>query len=120
MKKRVLIVDDDKMVRDLFKAFFKEEFETFYADSVKSFDSLTKKYPYDLIIMDIFLNDKKNGIELTKELRQNEFYKKTPIIIMSAFSPAAILSEAMEAGATSFIGKPADFKKIKEYILNLV
>lgn len=68
-----------------------------------------QEYEVDLIISDIKM-PKVNGIELSRYI--NTFYSGTVIIILSAYADFAYAQEAMSYGASEYILKPIDRKKL--------
>jgi CheY-like chemotaxis protein len=61
-----------------------------------------------------------DGYELAMMIRQNEKYKKIPIIAVTAMAMKEDREKCFEAGMTDYISKPIDFKefssKIAKYI----
>lgn len=107
-KVKVLIVDDGPMNRKLTsKAFSKEGYEVDTAnDGIEGFEKYIKG-DYNIIIMDIEM-PRKNGIELTREIR--EYEKKnnrcfTPIIAATT-KPESFKIVCLEAGMQDFFHKP--------------
>jgi len=103
MKHKIVIVDDDPGVLEIFKIIFEKE----------GFDTNTLSNPKPLLQnqymdADIYLLDKQlsgaDGIEICKYLKQNELTRHKPVLIISANPNAKALSQ--EAGADDFIEKP--------------
>ena len=67
--------------------------------------ALLKTRAVDLVISDINM-PKLNGIELTRELRSQPNYSRTPIILLTTESDPAKKAEGRAAGATGWIVKP--------------
>ena len=59
----------------------------------------------DLIITDVMM-PVMDGIEMVKQLRASTAFRKTPIIVVSAYITKA--AEAMQAGANDVVPKPID------------
>ena len=66
---------------------------------------LIKKNKYDLIILDVWLNDPKyDGIKLLKFIKKKDL--KIPIIIISGHGNIDMAVEAIKEGAYEFVEKP--------------
>jgi DNA-binding response OmpR family regulator len=103
MKRKIVIVDDDPGVQEIFKIIFeKEGFEAIVLSNPKP---LLQNQHLDA---DIYLLDKQlsgaDGTEICKFLKQNEQTCNKPVLIISADPNSRALSE--EAGADDFIEKP--------------
>jgi len=113
---KVLVVDDEELSQDFLRFFLSKKFEVYTSGSVDSFYSLIANIDFDVVLMDVFLRDSKDGLQLTRELKKNEKYKDIPIFVMTAHNTTRDKNEALNAGAHLFLTKPLDGK----YILNLI
>ena len=77
-------------------------------DCVTALDMLRQEAP-DLILSDVCLPDG-NGVELIEKLRHAG--KDCPIILMTAFGTIDVAVEAMKRGASDFLTKPLDYKRL--------
>lgn len=69
MTPRVLIVDDDPLVRDLLQAYLSREgYDVHCADTAERAEALLGSQDVDLVLLDIRLPGK-DGLTLTRELR---------------------------------------------------
>ncbi|TIO38479.1 MAG: response regulator, partial [Mesorhizobium sp.] len=74
----ILIVDDDKGIRDLLQEFFqKRGLRTTVAADGTEMESILRRAQVDLIVLDVMLPGK-SGLELCREIRANH---TTPIIM---------------------------------------
>jgi CheY-like chemotaxis protein len=117
MKARVLIVDDEEINQLYLESFLCKKYEVYTCGSVNSFYLLIDKMNFDIILMDISLHDSKDGIELTRELRQNPKFKNIPILILTSNNSPKTMEEAIDAGANNFFAKPID-GKILTYLVD--
>jgi CheY-like chemotaxis protein len=69
----------------------------------------------DLILMDISLPTI-DGLQATRELRADQAFKHTPIIIVSAYDSPLTREEAISAGGTDYLTKPIEFDDLKKMI----
>src|SRR5258708_4309914 len=81
--KKVLIVDDDVQLVDMYsQKFLKEGFEVKKAfDGVEGLEAISKELP-DLILLDINM-PRMDGFEVMKKLRADGRLKNIPVIIIS-------------------------------------
>lgn len=119
-EKTILIVEDDKLNRDALRLFLKSKYKIETCDSEKPFFSILSSNKIDLIIMDISLNGKKNGLELTEEIKKDPQYKNIPVICLTAHAKKADEKNALAAGVDAFITKPVSnnivLQVIEEYL----
>ena len=106
MSKKILIVDDSESIREVVSFTLENEGYNILS-AVDGKDALNHLdgNPVDLIITDLHMPNM-NGIELIKEVRTMEAYKRVPILFLTTESQAAKKMEAKEAGATGWIIKP--------------
>ncbi len=113
---KILVVDDEELAQDFLRFFLSKKYDVYTAGSVNSFYNILSKVNFDLIIMDVSLRDTKDGIQLTKELKQSEKYKDIPIYILTALNTTKERENAQNAGANSFLVKPFESK----YLMKLI
>ncbi len=104
-KKKVLVVDDEKDLREaIATALTYEGFEV--RTAVDGDDALVvgAEMEPDLILLDILM-PKKDGIETLKALRSEAWGKTTPVIVMTVLDDMGKLAEALEAGANEYLVK---------------
>jgi Chemotaxis response regulator containing a CheY-like receiver domain and a methylesterase domain len=105
MATRVLVVDDAVFMRSTIKEIFTSNGFEIAGEAANGIEAVEKyrELKPDLVTMDIVM-PYKNGIEATREIvREN---KNANVIICSALGQEALVTEAIEAGATDFIVKP--------------
>jgi len=103
MSKKVLIIEDTQMIRDMIKAFLEEEGFSVIAvnDGQAGLDAVAEQIP-DIIISD-YLMPEMDGFTFFKELKKDEALAKIPVIILT--SRAKTEDTFMVYGANSFISK---------------
>jgi two-component system phosphate regulon response regulator PhoB len=117
MAKKVLVIEDDKDIRDTIVYILEEEkYEVISSGDSKILKSINDFKP-DLILMDNWLTEWKsdaNGQQLSKELKSNPATSHIPVIIISAVSN---IKEIAEAGlADSYLRKPFDMAELVEMV----
>lgn len=114
---KVLIVEDDPMVREINEGFL-SKVEGFTL--LKSVDSIEKakeeilNYKPDLILLDVFF-PQGVGTELLKWIRINDI--KSDVILITAQKSMETVEEAFRYGAVDYIIKPFVFKRFKEALV---
>lgn len=100
---KILIVDDEKEIRDLIEIYLKSEgYETLKAaDGVEALNILNKEEP-DLIILDVMM-PKMNGIDACLKIREE---RQMPIIMLSAKSEDVDKILGLNMGADDYLTKP--------------
>lgn len=118
MKKRILLVEDEKQVRDMLEEYLAMcGFEVEVISSGEEARNIIEKGEerIDLILSDINLPGM-SGLELLKRIRL--IWPKLPVILMSG-RPRLYRDEAIKCGANAFLGKPFDLKEIRKMIIDL-
>jgi len=105
-KLKLLVVEDDDENQSFLKVFFRRKFDVEVCDSSVSFYEQLKKNKFDVIIMDISLRGEKDGLELTKELRENPDMRDVIVVGLSAHAFQRDRENAMRAGVDAFLTKP--------------
>ena len=110
--KRILLVDDDPLVRAMFVPGLTEAgFEVLQADSVLSgLEQFRSKEP-DLILLDVNLPDG-TGFEVCRQVRASKGRSLTPIIMLTARSGVEDKEEGFGAGADQYLAKPVSPKEL--------
>lgn len=110
MKKKILLVDDDKFIRDSFSERLKKnKYEVISAkDGEEAIDKIAVSN-FDVVITDIRM-PKVNGIEVLKFTKKNK--PKTKVIVMSIFVSQKVITRIIELGADKYIEKYSFLKDI--------
>lgn len=111
MEGRILVVDDDRVIRRLLKDFFEFfGYEVLCLERARDALSRIEVEHFDIVITDYFMPDM-NGIDFARMARQIK--PSLPIIGISAGSNA---KGFIEAGANHFITKPFELRQMKEVV----
>lgn len=107
MSKIVIVDDTISLVHKWKKAFSKENIEIIDAvNSHQLFDTLVKN-EVNLIIIELFLGTE-HGYYIIKRLREDPFYQKIPIMVVSTERRRASIQEVIDAGIVDYLIKPVD------------
>jgi DNA-binding NtrC family response regulator len=110
MQFTILIVDDEKNIRDgLAEAFEMEGYATVVAsDGQEAISILDERY-IDLVITDLKM-PKVSGTELLQHVKQR--WQNIPVIIVTAHGDITEAVQAMQYGALDFITKPPNLEHL--------
>ena len=114
MLKNILVVEDDREIRELLKGFLVEKgYKLAEAENGKVASELIEKERFDIILMDMML-PYKSGDVLIKELRSSQDVqkRKTPVIVLSAKTMMDTRLEVLRMGADDYIIKPFDLNEV--------
>ena len=105
MTKKVLIIDDDKLMRVSVGAMLRGEgHEVFEAeDGQKGYEAALEQHP-DLIIADVRMPSL-TGVEMVEKLRQDEWGKHVPVIVMTNDDQTSTVNQALTSGVTVYLAK---------------
>ncbi len=109
---RILVVDDQEMMRDSLAATLAREGHEVIAagDGAAAIARLNGVGRVDLLITDLKM-PRMTGIELLGEAKR--LRPDLPVVLMTAFATVATAVEAMKLGAYDYIQKPFDGEEIK-------
>ena len=101
----VLIVDDEKPIRDLVSEILSDRYRVLQASNGKEAVELISHGLPDLVITDISMPEM-DGIELCRYLKENEITRNIPIVFLSFLSDIQNEIGSYETGGEAFIPKP--------------
>jgi two-component system response regulator PilR (NtrC family) len=115
-KGRVLVVDDEKSMREILEIFLRnEDYDVSVAADGKSAVESIRSDIFDLIISDMKM-PKMGGLELLKNVKESS--PDTVFVVMTAFGTTESAVEAMKLGAYDYIQKPFQMDDIRLVVKN--
>ena len=108
----ILVVDDEKDIRDLISQILFDEGHTVKLahNSTSAMEYINNEEP-SLIILDIWLKDSEmDGIEILKSVKQNN--PLCPVVVISGHGNIEIAVAAVKQGAYDFIEKPFNIDQL--------
>ncbi|MHC4419184.1 MAG: sigma-54-dependent transcriptional regulator [Planctomycetota bacterium] len=107
MKKSILIVEDEQVLRESLAGLLEEEgFEVLQAGNGAEAYAIVLERPVSLILTDVRMPEME-GMELLDRLRQ--LVPETPVIMMTAYGTVDSAVAAMKAGGWDYLLKPVQF-----------
>lgn len=104
-KKKILLVEDDVFIKDIYETkFVQEGFEVVLAENgMEALKKMEESIP-DLILLDVIM-PYMDGMETLKRIKANDAWKKIPIIMLTNISEKEKVTEGMEQGADDYLIK---------------
>jgi len=118
MKHSVLIVDDDKAIRENLAKYLSAEYVTYTASNGQEAIRQIKDNPDIEILLSDLKMPEMDGIELLEKIRDSK--KDVVMIFVTGFSTIESAVEAMRKGAYDYLTKPIDLNKLEITIKNAI
>ncbi|MEJ5166066.1 MAG: response regulator [Thermoanaerobaculia bacterium] len=124
--KKILIVEDDAILRDFVVKILKDKYEIREASSSEEASEILKSYKPDLILLDVMMEDTTSGFNFARNIKEEENFKDVKIIITTSIDKELNIDFKKEAGnetwlpVDDYIVKPIDPQKLLEKINNLL
>ncbi|HLF15195.1 MAG TPA: sigma-54 dependent transcriptional regulator [Bacteroidota bacterium] len=116
---KILIVDDEKGIRDSIRMILEAEgYETASAENGQKGIDLFRAGGFDAVLLDIKMPPGKDGMEVLAELQQID--REVPVIMISGHGTFDTAVEATRLGAFDYLPKPLDRDKLLVVLRNAV
>ena len=105
MAYKVLLIEDEDFIRDLYKRQFEKA--GFVIEAIangKDGLAAAGQNKYDLLLLDIMLPDL-NGIEILRQIKQNPATKAMPVVLLTNLGQDEIIKEGFKLGAEGYLIK---------------
>jgi len=111
LHRKILIVDDEFIEREMLGHMLKDMYEIEYAeDGEKALDTIREeKYKLSLVILDLHM-PKLDGYSLLEILNSDPELRRIPVIVLTAEKEAEVKS--LQLGAADFITKPYEVPEV--------
>jgi len=103
MNARILVVDDERNVRLMYRSALESLFAVEEADSGAKAIEMFASQHYDLAVLDLRMPEM-DGLELLEKMKDLQI--TTPVVIITAFGDVPNAVNAMKLGAIDFLRKP--------------
>ncbi|ABR49397.1 two component transcriptional regulator, winged helix family [Alkaliphilus metalliredigens QYMF] len=108
-KKRVLIIEDEKNIADVIKAYLQnEKYEAIVTHNGKEAISIFQQQSFDFVILDLMLPDL-SGEEICKRIR---LQSQVPILMLTAKVEESDRIYGLDIGADDYMTKPFSPKEL--------
>ena len=121
---KILAVDDERDVQNLFEQRFRKEIKSGEVEFVfansgnEAMQYLTSHNHEDVLVLSDINMPGMSGLELLREIKQ-KFENPSPVVMMvTAYGDEDNYNQAKKFGADDFLTKPVDFKLLKEKLKN--
>ena len=120
-KKRILIVDDSEMNREILTGMLEDEYDIVEAeDGEKAIDILEEgRYGFSIVLLDITM-PKLDGFGVLKVMQERNWLKELPVIIISAETSNEYIGRAYEMGASDYFSRPFDARIVISRVRNTI
>ncbi|HKQ04845.1 MAG TPA: sigma-54 dependent transcriptional regulator [Blastocatellia bacterium] len=103
--KKILVIDDDLETCNFLAEIFSEEgWQVASSQSAEAALAAVERQPFDLIVSDINLGGRMNGVQLLKEFKK--MAPASEVILISGFGTLETAVEAVREGAFDYVSKP--------------
>ena len=112
--KRVLIADDDPVIRRLLSAAVTSEGFTAVVveDGRAAFRILQSDADFTAAVFDMSMPGL-NGIDVIRHMRTERRLQRIPVMLISAEQDLKVMSDSFAAGAVAFLSKPLTLDKLQ-------
>jgi excisionase family DNA binding protein len=119
--KRVLVVDDDPAIIELFSDALARDDRWTYRTAATGYEAgmLTESFRPHVIILDYMLPDI-NGNVVCRRIRENPELRDTKIILVSGVVNRAEIDELLRSGADDFVQKPFNVRQLLDRMAAIV
>ena len=117
MQKNILIIDDDKRLRELLEEYLIEKnYKIYLCDDFTSGKDIIEYFIFDLIIIDRMMPSG-DGINLINTIKEKS---NTPVILLTAMGEAENKIKGLKIGADDYVSKPFEPEELYLRIENLL
>ena len=118
-KPKMLLVDDNADMRAFIKGFMKNDYQITEAiDGKDAIEQLSVQLP-DIILSDIMM-PRMDGIDLIKAIKDNEDWRKIPLIALTALAKESDKLYTLQIGVDDYLVKPFNPRELKVRTFNLI
>lgn len=113
---RILLVDDDPILREFAIVHLSSETAQVQtaADGIEALDML-RASPVDLVLLDLGM-PKMDGFDVLKRMQDDPQTADIPVIVVTGREDVGAIDRAFDAGATSFVVKPINWRLLSYQI----
>src|SRR3954451_16281700 len=114
-KANLLVVDDEEdHAQVMCEALTRQGHKCDVTYSLAEASAKLDRRPYDVVVTDLVMEGRRDGLELLKKIKQIE--PPPPVILVTAHGDIRTAVQAMDEGAYSFIEKPLDLEHFRAQV----
>ena len=118
MKKKIMVVDDNKVMVEMLKEYFLESKTVEVVD--EAYDgqeawNKIKENSYDCVLLDLIM-PKKDGLFVLEQIKENKI--KANVIVVTSYNEQETIRNVSEFGVRYFVLKPFDLKDLEKRIMD--
>ena len=119
-EERILVVDDDTSIREMFQSILEEEgFQVGTASTAAETLQLIKEEKYDVAILDVLLPDT-NGMLLFNQIKKIRPRLAKKVIFVSGVGIGVPVVQHLKKLGTAFLSKPVDVSSLIQSVVNVI
>ena len=121
-RKKILVVDDDKIIVETIVQALEEDeygFELISASDGFEAGLQVSHFKPDLVILDIMMPDI-NGYEVCQKIKCNPLTKETKVVVLSAYLDDDAFKQMKEYGADACFSKPLPLGQLRLEVIKLL
>lgn len=115
MKKKILVVEDSKLVHRMYEMMLRPHEIVHCYDGHEALQSLGDHADTQLILLDLNM-PRMSGLEFLSRVKEDPVFSKIPVVIVSTEGKEEDTQRGLEAGAAAYITKPFQREDIVEVI----
>jgi two-component system phosphate regulon response regulator OmpR len=105
----ILVVDDDRRIRELLKRYLSDNgYRVTAAENAAEARARLAGLSFDLLVLDVMMPGE-SGLDLTRDLRRNS---TVPILMLTARGEAGDRIDGLERGADDYLAKPFEPREL--------
>ena len=116
---RILVVEDNHDIADYIGSQLKDFYHVYYAFNGQTGMEKALEIVPDLIITDLMMPEM-NGLELCRQVRDNDIINHVPIIIITAKASEEERIKGLQAGADAYMTKPFNTDELQTRVAKLL
>lgn len=112
-KAKILIVDDDAVMRQVLRRDLeKEGYQVSTLEDARTLPERLREFSPDLLLLDVILPGV-TGTEACRNLRMDRQFRDLPVIMLTALSRPTDVVSGLESGANDYIAKPVNGDELR-------
>jgi CheY-like chemotaxis protein len=118
LKKKILVVEDSKLVHKMYELMLRPHEIVHCYDGHEALQNLGDHPDTELILLDLNM-PRMSGLEFLSHIKADPVFSKIPVVIVSTEGKEEDTQRGLDAGAAAYITKPFQREDIVEVINRL-